>query len=1027
MLRQLLQPVLRRRRGVAVALWGEPGIGRSHAAARLLAELPCRSASVAATAPLAALAGLLPRPGRLAGWASATLARLRAGAPVEPARALEAVAAALVASSPFVLHVEDLHEAGDERAGFLRELAATVRRTPGVGLLATSRTDPGAPFERVRAEPLSRHEVHELLVAALGADPPAEAAAWIADRSGGNPLFALEYLRYLGRQGHLWSDGRSWHWRRPGPDAPPPTVEALIEHFLAGALVGDDIAAVAAARALLPAGADDELGALAAGLEPAAWRSADRELARRGVVANGAFVHPLYREAAARLVPAARRREVARRALAAPDLAPAHVAALVSDAELEAREAVDLLRRTAAAARAGGDDATAGRLLASASERATGEESGALALEAAGLLAGRDYPLMLALAERAARLLEDPTEALLLQAAGLSVRGDHGAMRRVLAGLPAEAKRGAAWLERQVRLLHQAGLREELISAWEASPHRDECGGGTVHFVGWAYLHAGRPRVAAALVDQWLARPTTDEEGAADLKELRASIAFYLGDHAAAETTFTELLERAAARGGVTPPNVANLLRNRAVARMQQARVAESLQDLQAALRVYEEVGHGLHYAGTLVMMSYAYQDMGAYERAEEVLTEALEVVQRAGDARFVNGVAAQLADLYLEWPGWAHPALALRYAAQAAETAPPEGLESVTAAYLLSRARTATGRAAEGLELAERALAMSRAAELAEAELASRFALGLALEALGRPAEARETFETASARAARLGLPLHAHRYGLEVDRLAGDRESAARRESWFAERGLGHGVNLVRRYFPPPDEGAGARPPQGAASLRLEVLGPMRLRRADGTAPVRGARRRALLLALVEARLAGQTEAGRLALVEALYPHGDEPRAMASLKQLVSDLRRDLGASAIVTTAAGYALGDVATDVEEFLATGDTSLWRGELGEGADWQVRESVLRRLQVALAAAAEARLGTDPAEAARSAGLLRRLDPYDAGTLRLHLRALAAAGLRRTLAEEYERARSLFAEVGEALPAGPAELLEPATE
>ncbi len=1021
MLRQRLEPVLHRRSGVAVALWGEPGVGKSHAAARLLAGLPCRSATVQASTPLRSLAGRLPEPSRPVSWASATLERLRSGAAVEPARALEAVAATLARCAPFVLHVEDLHEADDERAALLRDLAAMVRRTPGVGLLVTSRTDPGTPFRRFRVEPLAEREVHELLEGALGSRLPAEAASWIAARSGGNPLFALEYLRYLGRQGHLWSDGRSWHWRRPGPDAPPPTVEALIEHFLEGALAGTGLAAAVAAKALLPAGSGAALEARAAGLTPAAWRSAERELERRGVLANGEFVHPLYRESAARLTPAERRREVARRALAAPELPPSQAAALVADAGLSPREAVDRLRRAADAAREAGDRTAAGRLLALASDRASGVESGSLALEAARLLVGRDYPLMLALAERAASLLDDPTEALLVQAGGLSVRGDREALDEVLARLPPAAKTGPEWLQRLVRLLHQAGRRDEVIAAWEASPHRDQCDGGTVYCVGWAYLHAGRPRTAAALVDEWLARPTTDASGAADIKDLRASIAFYLGDNEAAEATFTELLERAATTPGASPPNTANLLRNRALARMQQARIADSLPDLEAALRVYEEVGHGLHYAGTLVMMSYAHQELGAYERAEEVLTEALEVVERAGEPGSLNGVVAQLADLYLEWPGRAHAALALRYAVRAAEAAAPGGLESVTATYLLSRARTATGRAQEGLELAERALAMAESSEVAEAVLAARFAQGLALEALGRAAEAREAYAWASARSAELGLPLHAHRYGLEVDRLDGDAERAAERERWFAARGLEHGAGLARRYFPPPGASASSGGPRRAP--RLEVLGPMRLRRAEETVPVRGGRRKALLVALTEARLAGQPEVSRLALVEALYPDGDEVRSVGALKQLVSDLRRELGASSVVTTAAGYALGEVATDVEEFLETGDTSLWRGDLGEGADWRPRESVLAGVLAALAASAAAAVEDDPVEAARAAALLRRQDPFELEHLRLHLRALRAAGLTRTLAEEYRSARDLFAEVGEELPEDAARFLD----
>src|SRR5690606_27452235 len=123
----------------------------------------------------------------------------------------------------------------------LLDLTSTLRRSRGVGVLVTSRNDPGEPFQRIRVEALGKAQLHELLVGAMGSALPSEATDWIFSRSEGNPLFALEYLRYLGRQGNLWSDGRTWHWRRPAAGAPPPTVEALIEHFLSAVLADPDL------------------------------------------------------------------------------------------------------------------------------------------------------------------------------------------------------------------------------------------------------------------------------------------------------------------------------------------------------------------------------------------------------------------------------------------------------------------------------------------------------------------------------------------------------------------------------------------------------------------------------------------------------------------------------------------------------------------------------------------------------------------------------------------------------------------
>lgn len=73
---------------------------------------------------------------------------------------------------------------------------------------------------------------------------------------------------------------------------------------------------VVAALTLLPLESGGELLERAAGVSGAVYAAATRELERRGVLARGEFAHPLYREAAARLVPPPARREAARRALA---------------------------------------------------------------------------------------------------------------------------------------------------------------------------------------------------------------------------------------------------------------------------------------------------------------------------------------------------------------------------------------------------------------------------------------------------------------------------------------------------------------------------------------------------------------------------------------------------------------------------------------------------------------------------------------------------------------------------------------
>ena len=85
----------------------------------------------------------------------------------------------------------------------------------------------------------------------------------------------------------------------------------------------------------------------------------------------------------------------------------------------------------------------------------------------------------------------------------------------------------------------------------------------------------------------------------------------------------------------------------------------------------------------------------------------------------------------------------------------------------------------------------------------------------------------------------------------------------------------------------------------------------------------------------------------MDALYPDTDETAAKAILKQQIYLLRNQLGSQAIQTTASGYALGALETDVEHFLKTGDSTLFRGAYLDGLEgWyaEVREQLLDKLK-----------------------------------------------------------------------------------
>jgi hypothetical protein len=145
------RPVLQKRTGLALALWGEAGVGKSHQLRKLLQALSCHYASHHATTSLSVVARALPKPKKLPLWAENNLKRLAGSEAVEPSSVLDSLGAALAGLAPFVLHLEDIHEADEERSSFVQELAKIISRSKGVGLIVTSRREPPEPFYMCQA------------------------------------------------------------------------------------------------------------------------------------------------------------------------------------------------------------------------------------------------------------------------------------------------------------------------------------------------------------------------------------------------------------------------------------------------------------------------------------------------------------------------------------------------------------------------------------------------------------------------------------------------------------------------------------------------------------------------------------------------------------------------------------------------------------------------------------------------------------------------------------------------------------
>lgn len=362
--------------GLALCLWGPPGVGKTWTVEQVSSTLSFPVYRVLAAVNLSHLARHLPRAAALPIWARTALFRLAADQPVDRVAAADALAALLTAHAPIVLHVEDLHDATDEQLEFWTELARSVQRSPGVGLLATGRQPPPLGFGADSLPALTLPETARMLANEAGSTVPPEAVDWIHAQTLGNPLFSLEYYRYLRQRGNLWHGGRSWHWREPEAPHVPTSVEFLISEFIARLELDEASQTFIQVKALLPLDATDTVAARAMGVNEEAFGEAKRVLTQYGVLRGDSFIHPLYREVLNESIVGRDRHRLAEQLVASlgephPELA----APLVSAANLSDEASLELLTRAGEHALVHGRVRQAGELLAAAAEHAEGHAS----------------------------------------------------------------------------------------------------------------------------------------------------------------------------------------------------------------------------------------------------------------------------------------------------------------------------------------------------------------------------------------------------------------------------------------------------------------------------------------------------------------------------------------------------------------------------------------------------------------------------------------------------------------------------
>jgi tetratricopeptide (TPR) repeat protein len=1010
-----LGTVVSRRIGVAVGIWGETGIGKTHAARAVLERVPCHHLSLHATVSAAQMLAALPKTRTLPAWAQAQLTRLERGEPLETGTFVATLMAMLGALAPFVLHLEDLHEADPERGELIEALARAVTRTRGVGLLVTSRAELPEPFRNHRLEPLTIAETAALLEQELKAEPPHDGAEWVFGRTQGNPLFTLEFLRYLIRQGSMWSDGERWNWRAPPEGFMPITVDAMISQLTLGLTTTPETRAALEARAILP-------GELAPEVLEAVWAEvagvgrdtllvAISVLERGGVLNGERFAHPLFAENTRRDLPAARRAVYAVRAMRALEaIAPALAADYVDDAGIEPSAAVNWLERAARQLREAGDPNRAAHLLGLAAERSTGEERVRLALEAEGWLQPvGSHHQRVGLLQRSLEAQPQNREARYRLAVAFATMGMDGEIQALIAELPESERSEVRWVYPLFRALARNTRSVEALQLWEDYPGLTEFP-KSISFAAYAYANAGDFQNAEILVARALEMTELDHS---DVLGLLAFIRSEQGQLEEARRLHDQGLALA-----YRDPNRGNLASshyNRAFNLYRLGRYQDAIKGLEEAIALWDQNGYVQYGANARTVLGMILTRLGRFTEAETIILDGYETLSRLEVTHNLANAEWELGWLYAQWRPSHGGVLALKFARAAVKHARELANARCLGGALPAAARVEAwaGDPVRALALALEAHGLGLSSE--EDAHACDVALATAFEANGQPDAALERWGDAMCRTRVLEYQYEAE---FERARLVGDRTRALELLEWFRERGLMGVVNAAQRQWPEltsDTNGSLELHQADRASVRFEVLGPVRLERDGQPVPTRARKRLEVLAYLLETRIAGRSEASALELIDALGTDAPEPEARNALKQQVYMIRSTLGAESVISTPNGYALGAVSSDAEDFLQSSDPSLWRGAYLDGLHDGWRLEVREALTLGLRSCIEMFGPIDAPETARIGAILCEMEPYDLDALRLVVQALEAAGEVRSARRLFREGRSRLEKIGEFMP------------
>lgn len=1013
---QRLNPVVSKRLGVVLNVYGEPGIGKSWTVSQVLKGIPCQTLGIHATFKETDLAAALPRPKKLPIWVEKQLLHLERGEIVEMPALVNTITTTLALLAPVVLHLEDVHEASLERLELIQKLGLAIKRVKGVALMVTSRSELPAPFLSFKIQSLIRAESDALLIAELGSELPVEGLEYIFARAQGNPLFTLEFLRYLTRQGFLWSDGKNWHWRNPPPGFMPVSLEALLERITSNLVLDADTRKALEARAILnlSVAVVRQVWWQVSGLSEVAFERAKQALAASGIVIGDAFSHALFQEVIAAAISKPRRQELAWRCWQQLEQVDAILATqFIQDAARDAAVVLNLLERAIAVCTQPEQEA---RLLALKVQWTPLANRFEAALAASKALLEVDLKTAVQLGELAFSLLPNHLEAMYLLVEIRLLERRLTEANTLLESLPEVEHASIRYWQFSIRLCKESTHFRLALERWHEHPEfHGLTTPKTIQSLAWCIMETAIPseiEYATVLISKTLTRDLSLQDRYL-LLDARGNLELRLNQYLDAKNDFIKALEFASSAGSHLWR--AKLCNDLAHVHYIQDDTRAAVNYIEMAYQIMLEHGQAFDLAHMQARLGVVCLETTQFEKAESLMQQSREILQHTDSIELCE-VNLHLANLYLSW-NTAHSAVLARWYASS-------GLNvarnlSVPFTLCLALFRAVQCELKFGDVNAAKALLLEFSTQLEGLDMPGMkarlaWAKALVLEASNNVPGALEQYQTALSLFRSLNDLSLIHQVELEIDRLNQDSSRARTHEAWFAAHGLLRLVQLVERYFPKTVEMTEPKPStmiQG--SLRINVLGNVSLEQHGKTINYRGRKRLEFLGYLLETRISGRLEAPTLEIIDALYPDLLEPEAKSALKQLVYLLRSKLGADVIQSTQQGYALGAIGSDAEEFLETGNPGLWQGVYLQGLSdgWLpgVRDALVQAIRQKIEGLAK----TDVKQAARLGQILLEMEPYDHDTLELTLRAIGTDDAFST--SLYRSAKIRFEQIGESLP------------